>query len=103
MNLENGMYIKAVVCGVSSREFVLKDGSIGVAHNLVLEENPLRQKIILQFSKKQIADGLHKKIEPFINKTCFIPFYVVANNGYINYYYGSNNFPVIVNQAQKSE
>lgn len=96
-SMQNGQYMKAKICGVSSREVVSKkNGEIFTFFNLIVEESLVSHKKFIQLAKKHVDKGMVSKLEELVGKTCLFSFYSTAYGDRINYHYSGDDLPILI-------
>lgn len=98
MNLadfENGMYIKAKICGVSSRTVSSKDGTEYTFFSLIVETSLTAQKQYIELGRRLEENGVLKQLhdERLVGRTALIPVYLRSANGYTSINYAGNDLP----------
>ena len=103
--LENGFYVKAKICGVSSRTVLSKKtGEEFVFHSLVIETSMTAQKQYIQLGKKLLEKGIVKSLsdERMKGRVCLIPIFYKHNGEYLSINYAGENMPIFIQPLAKS-
>lgn len=101
--LENGCYIKAMLCGVEDKEkHSKKTGEIFKFYYLVVEESFTAQKKFFQLTKEALNKNLHIELNKLRGRTVLVPFYIIKNDNFLNYFYQGSAMPFVFSEVQKS-
>lgn len=105
-SLKNGHYIKAQICGIKEREISSrKTGEIFTFYSLVVETDATAQKQYIEFTKRQIENGLAQRLSnpKYKGLTALIPVYNITNDkGFTTVYLSGEDLPLILSEEAPS-
>lgn len=98
-HIENGMYIKAKICGINSRTISSKkDGTQYTFFSLIVETSLTAQKQYIELGIRLEENGVLKALhdERLVGRTALIPIFMRSANGYTSLNYAGNELPLIL-------